>query len=268
MKNHILFPTDFSEAAEHAFQFALMLAGRLQARIDLISVYNLPINDAARYPPDEIEAQLREKREAVVQKLSRIAEQYPERTGKIRADYGVFVYQEICDAARDEGASLIVMGTKGERNPLEELMGSVTTHTLLHAPCPVIAVPPSSPIGPISDIAYATDFEPGDDHAVAQLTAFAEMLQSKVHFVHVDTSRGRAAPEQMQVSGYPLPFADFTVIYHPQPAAGIEGYLEEQDIGMLALFMPNRHFWERLFHRSFTKKMAFHTRAPLLVFNA
>jgi nucleotide-binding universal stress UspA family protein len=268
MRHNILFPTDFSPAAHHAFKYALQLAEKLDTALDLLSVYHLPISDSSRVSPHQIDPLLREKRAVVMQQLGELAEEAPSnRIGQLRADYGLFVYQEIIDAARRGGHQLIVMGTKGERNPMQQMMGSVTTHTLMNAPCPVIAVPQSAPVRPISHIAYATDFEPKDEKAVAKLTELANRLKAKVHFVHVDREADISKTEAYKVvDQYPLPFTDFTLMSNPNPAEGINAFIAERDMDVLALFVPNRRLLERLFHRSFTKQMAFHVKVPLLVF--
>ena len=268
MHKRILFPTDFSEVAHHAFQYALQLAAQLEVRIDLMSVYHLPISETSRVAPKEIDALLRAKRAEVMQRLGEWAEEAPAHLiGQLRADYGLFVYQEIIDAAQRDEHELIVMGTKGERNAVRQLMGSVTTHTLMNAHCPVIAVPESTPLQPVKHLAYATNFEPKDEFVVNSLTMLANRFQAKVHFVHVDTGADAAAPEVYKVvDQYPLSFTDFTVVANEDPAAGINEYVAKQEIDVLALFIPNRRLLERLFHRSFTKQMAFHARVPLLVF--
>lgn len=270
MRKNLLFPTDFSEAANHAFQYALQLAEKLDTALDLMSVYHLSVGETSRVAPHEVDRLLREKRADVMQRLGELAEEAPaKRIGQLRADYGLFVYQEIIDVARRGGHQLIVMGTKGERNPVQQMMGSVTTHTLMNAPCPVIAVPENAPVKPVSHIAYATDFEPEDEEAVAGLTKIAGLLGAKVHFVHVDREADTLETEHYKmVDKYPLSFTDFTVVPNRNPAEGINAFIKEQGMDVLALFVPNRRLLERLFHRSFTKHMAFHAKVPLLVFKA
>lgn len=268
MRRNILFPTDFSPVAHHAFQYALQLAEKMGAAIDLMSVYHLPVGDTSRVAPHQVDDLLREKRAGVMQQLGELAEEAPSRlVGQLRADYGLFVYQEVIDAARRGNHQLIVMGTKGERNAVQQMMGSVTTHTLMNAPCPVLAVPESARVQPIEHIAYATDFEPEDEDAVDELAQLAGQLDAQVHFVHVDTEAGEKKTEAYKVvEQYPLPFTDFTVVANPVPAEGINTFIAERNIDVLALFVPNRRLLERLFHRSFTKRMAFHAQVPLLVF--
>ncbi|MCB0586499.1 MAG: universal stress protein [Phaeodactylibacter sp.] len=264
----ILFPTDFSETASNAFRYAVRLAEALEARVDVMNVYHLPLNDASRVPADYIERMLSEKKQSVEAHLREFtSECSPRAIGELKAEYGIFVYQEVIDKAEDEGYNLIVMGTKGERNAIEKMMGSVTTHTMMHAPCPVLAIPEGADFQPISHIAYATDFEPSDEHAVEQLMEFAGKLGSAIHFVHIDTKAVAGSMEDyVMVENYPFPFTDFSVVGSRSVAEGLDEFVTENQIDILALFIPNRRLWERLFHTSFTKQMAFHAKVPLLVF--
>lgn len=60
--------------------------------------------------------------------------------------------QAIADVAREVGADVIVLGTRGHSRLAGALVGSVTQSLLHIAPCPVLAVPP-----PITEAQDATD---------------------------------------------------------------------------------------------------------------
>ena len=265
----ILLPTDFSKASENAFLYALQLAEKIQARIDIMTVYHLPINDAGRVPPESIERMLQEKKAQVMENIRNFTQGVPpERLGKVRSDYGLFVAQEITDAARREKYDLIIMGTKGQHNQLEKIMGSVTTQTLMNASCPVMAIPEGADYADIEHIAYATDFRPTDEQAVEQLMEIARLLGASVHFIHIDRKAKIGEMEDsIELEEYPFRFTEFTIINKASIVEGIDDYIRKKGIDMLAIFIPRRRLWERLFHSSFTKKMAFHTKIPLLVFH-
>lgn len=264
----ILFPTDCSASAHNAFQFAVQLARQLDATIEMMSVYHLPAADASSVPPAYIERMIDERRRQVEDNIAKFLEEHPNAPVSARhADYGVFTHQEIIDVATREGHDLIVMGTHGVTNAMDKMLGSVTTHTIMQAPCPVLAIPPQAVWNGIRHIAYATDFHPSDEHAVSRLAKMAELLGAQMHFVHIHTGNADlhadaiAPPEH-----HPFAFADFTVVRNPSVVDGMDEYLREHSIDLLSLFIPRRRIWERLFHSSFSKKMAFHTDLPLLTF--
>ncbi len=266
----ILFPTDFSPCARNAFDFAVQLADDMGAVIDLMSIYHLPISDAGSVPPDYIDRMLQEQRNKVREQLREFTKEAPRQLiGKCRADYGLFIAQEITDAARYGEYDLIVMGTKGEHNRLEKMMGSVTTNVMMQSSRPVLAIPEEAVYKGIHELAYATNFQPSDQLAIEQLMEFATPLQANVHFVHVETK----VPASTNVEDYfpsgvvPDGFSDFTIVNNNSVVEGLDNYVRANEIDVLALFIPKRRLWERLFHSSVTKKMALHSKMPLLVFH-
>jgi len=267
MKKKILFPTDFSEAAKSAFAYTVELAKELGATIDVMSIYHLPVADASSVPPDQIERMLRDKKQQVANNMAEfIKGPYQEYIGKTRIDYGVFVSAEITEAAQDNDYSLIVMGMKGEHNTIEKLMGGTTSHVMMHAPCPVLAIPENAVFGEIKHIAYATDFYPNDDLAINQLTDLAEALEASVHFVHV-TKQEIEAPSDLQLANAKGTFDGFSIVTSDSIQEGLDEFIKEKDIDVLALFIPRRRLWERLFHASFSKRMTLNTKIPLLTFH-
>ncbi|RMG80305.1 MAG: universal stress protein [Bacteroidetes bacterium] len=265
----ILFPTDFSPAAQNAFEYAMKLAADLDAKVDLLSVYSLPFADSGSIPPEYINTMLEEKEKNVRKKLEDFTQGFHNgNLGELITKYGIFVYQDVIDLAREGNYDLIVMGTKGERSAFEKILGSVTTHTMMNAPCPVLAVPKSSRYKTIENIAYATDFVPKDQAAVQQLAKFAERLGAKIHFVHVETDPDLGRLEDyVEIEKYPFEFSDFTLLNEHSVVEGMDEFIDRKKIDVLALFIPKRSLWERLFHRSFTKQMTFHAKTPLLVFH-
>ncbi len=265
----ILFPTDFSPCARTAFKYASEIAAQMGGIIDIMSIYHLPISDAGSVPPDFIDRMLQEKRNLVQEQIRDFTKEAPRKViGKCRADYGLFIAQEITDAARYGEYDLIIMGTKGEHNKMEIMLGSVTTNVMMQAPCPVLAIPEDSTFMGIHEIAYATNFQPSDHLAVNQLIEFTNLIKAKIHFVHVETK----TPVSSNVEDYfpegniPDDFSDFTIINNNSVVEGLDNYVKNNEIDVVALFIPKRRLWERLFHSSVSKRVALHTKVPLLVF--
>jgi nucleotide-binding universal stress UspA family protein len=138
----ILVPVDFSESANHAVEFAIDLAKRYQASLELAYVYQpaayaLPegyalitaeqLNEILAAFEQQLAAAKAEARAAGVEKVEAVVLQgYPIR--------------EIVRRAEEQGADLIVMGTHGRSGIPRVFLGSVAENVLRSAPCPVLVV--------------------------------------------------------------------------------------------------------------------------------
>ena len=136
--------TDGSETAQEAVRQATELAGRMNAKIHLVSAYE-PV-------PEE---RLREERRAVpgdlqwiVNPREDVAATLEEAAGAI-SESGVEVETHaregdpadaILDVAEERGADLIVVGNKGMTGAKRFLLGSVPNKVSHHAPCSVMII--------------------------------------------------------------------------------------------------------------------------------
>jgi nucleotide-binding universal stress UspA family protein len=142
---HILVPMDFSTPSDQAFNYALELAGRLQARITLVHVIQLPALGApvagslpVSYLHD-LEVKTAELMESYAQRV---------REAGLECDTAIVQgvpSQQITDLAHTSGVDLIVMGTHGRTGLQHLLMGSVAEKVVRMAPCSVLVTRRSSP---------------------------------------------------------------------------------------------------------------------------
>ena len=140
----ILFPTDFSETAEQALDYALFLAEQYEAELHLLHAVVLhghdPNDEGSDFPePSEIIARLFEIADS---EMGRIAEQNESKTfslkeAKVR---GFSAGAVILDYATEHDVDLIVMGTHGRRGPARIFIGSVAAEVVRQASCPVLTL--------------------------------------------------------------------------------------------------------------------------------
>jgi nucleotide-binding universal stress UspA family protein len=138
----ILFALDFSEHAEHAFDYALSMARSYKARLIIIHVIQEPVDLSGFYVPhisfENLEKEIREGAEKMMEKFC--AGMMPDYN-----DYETFIvsgipYQEILRKAEEENVSLIVMGTQGRRGIDHLLFGSNAEKVVRNSKCPVLTV--------------------------------------------------------------------------------------------------------------------------------
>ena len=264
----ILFPTDFSPAAHNAFRYTIELAKITNAKVDVISVYPEPLKGEDLYLSPEKQRPLRVKNQkAMEEKLNAFLKEYAYQNIGTKVVYPSDFVANCIISRSKKGYDLIVMGTKGERNALDKIIGSVTTETMTQASCPVLAIPENADFTGIKEVTYATSFSANDKHFVEQLSDFSKTVGAVIQFLYVSDKPKIKASEEQSGKISSTEFKQFHIVNNPSVMEGVDDFLEENDSDILALFIPKRNLWDRLFHRSFSKKMAFHTAVPLFVFH-
>lgn len=134
----ILVPTDFSACSEHALDYAVELAARLDARVHLLSVIGVP-----SYGVPELGVGITA---AMVDNLIADNQRALDQLGrekKLVAETLVRVGDArdvILQTAEELKADLIVMGTHGRRGLSRALLGSVAEMIVRTSPVPVLTV--------------------------------------------------------------------------------------------------------------------------------
>ncbi len=138
----ILFPTDFSTHADHAWTYALTFAREFSAELLVLHVLAPPPRIREAYgghlDPEKVLDVVRAEAGAA---LGRHVEDAKNRGLECRAEIRVGVdFHEIIEVARFAEADLIVMATHGRTGLAHALLGSVTEKVVRKASCPVLTV--------------------------------------------------------------------------------------------------------------------------------
>lgn len=135
MPTTIVWATDGSEHAVEALARSRSLLGDGATLIAVHIVEDPPPTPRASAPSQDLVA-------AIQKLILNISQEGVEVALKI-ADYvGSEPARAIADIAREVGADVIVVGTRGYSPIHGAFVGSVTQHLLHVSPCPVLAVPP------------------------------------------------------------------------------------------------------------------------------
>lgn len=144
----ILFPTDFSEYAMEAEEYACALARQSDAELHVLSIIDvsLPLNPAwgaPLYLADGIDPhKVREQTQIALE-----ARPNPEWSRGLtihRAVRNGNPFVEIIRYAREQNIDLIVLGTHGRTGLSHVLLGSVAERVARQASCPVLTARPKT----------------------------------------------------------------------------------------------------------------------------
>lgn len=147
----ILFPTDFSDCAAGAQQFALEFAKQFGAELHVLHIIHdlsleVPEFGMGLAFPAYVENVPQHRQEAREATLKALRERLPEGTEtdpKITCsvEFGQ-PFLQILEYAKQHEIDLIVVGTHGRTGLAHILLGSVAERIVQKSTCPVLTIPP------------------------------------------------------------------------------------------------------------------------------
>lgn len=260
----ILVSTDFSENARAAVLYATQLSIALQAQLDIIHTYNIPVatglyGEASDFLQRGIRADMAE--------LIRWLEQQTGHNLKIhpRILTGSPV-QAITELSAEY--DLVVMGTKGQTGIERWLMGSTTVGVIERIATPLLAIPPQKKYQPLQGMVLALDDEGIDQegivHAFLQL---ARTFNAHVYVFHHDEGEwdeGLEVDLRIYLEGL-----EYSLHYDMAESTtwdAIQSFAQDEQAGLIAMIRRERTGLERWFGlRSATSQSVHQTRLPLLI---
>lgn len=272
----ILVPTDFSKNAANALNYAIALAKKEKAKIILLhslqSAYITP-----EVPAEYILEQLEAEEQGSLKQLKTIAEKVT-KAYKVKCSYLCkqgFAVDVITDTIKNKKIDLVVMGTKGAGGLKAAFIGSNAAAVIEKSPVPVIAVPEKASFERIKNILYATDYRVTDTYALKSLVKIAKMFNAKIEVVHISDGEYVKQGEQellnefIKKTGSKVKYKKMTyhLLYSGSVEKKLEEYVKKKSINLLAMSTHPRNFIDKLFGKSVTKKMVYHTKVPLLAFH-
>ncbi len=273
MKN-ILLPTDFSDTAHNAFEYALHLAEALHAQITLLHVYpRFPLEWNYPTPPvaDVLDS------DHVAGALERFGAYQREAQFRVGKQIEVQLLMEpgdpvdeIVRLSRHPDLDLLIMGTRGAASEREKVFGSVTAAVINRAQAPVLAIPDTAKYRSIDHIMYATTFREEDKGLMERLLELTSACNAHLSCVHV---------EESEKPWYQMEFKFVESMYHhrahwhllrffnfnfPDIQAGVNQFIRETQVDVAAVFTHRHGIVDRVLGKSFSRDMLLHTEVPLL----
>lgn len=258
----ILIATDFSKASNNAFVYGVEFAKGIKAKIILFNAYP-PAKQAAsinmnisRYgimtqTEERLldEADILDPKREIIETLC--AEGLPADT--------------IIKIANEKKVDFIITGMKGNGKNFKRIFGSTATALAKKSNIPLIIVPEKAKLKNLEIMIFADDAPPLEKSIPEYITGITQIFKSKLYIVKVirneqifELNKPRILKESKDVTTFE--YATDTDISY-----ALDSFIEMHKADML-IMIPHKHIWlKRMFIKSETKHMIFHTHVPLLL---
>lgn len=261
---HILLPTDFSDNAQLAIDYAVYLFEKEDCTFHLLNAhYFVPSETGTKVDAEDKLKQVRQKLEAV-------------KNPKHQFEHIVVTdtaLSAINTAIIDKNIDYVFMGNKGISFVQELFMGSITVRVIKHINnCPIIAVPKIYDYDIPDNILFASDFKQTlNMKELAPLITIASLWHSTIDIVHVNAKKEL---DEAQKYNKELLRAYLTETRHgfievkkkkSVVSALVQLEKDYKNIGMVALLKTERGFLEKLTREPVLHNLTLKAQIPLLV---
>lgn len=260
MKN-LLVPTDFSEYAQAALEYAAFLAKIRNSTLHLVTV----VHSTSEDDYNRVEGQL--NRLKAIDFLEGIkVETYIKIDGHI--------CDRILECADEIKPDLIIMGSHGTSTVAEILLGSNTEKVVRKSDYNVLTIKHKMVEMKIDSIAFASDFSLESNRIFSVVRSIAEKFGAKIHLLKINTPTHfeptRVSMEKInhfiENEGLsPLAGDKYKIALYADSTEelGILNYCIENEVDMIALGTHKHAFW-KLMYESTSQNLVTHSFRPVL----
>jgi|GEM_PF-1881759 len=183
----LICPTDFSETANNATEYAAKLAQIMHAELMLVNVQRIVPVMAAVSLGEGIGSETRENSLIASNKLKEMSIEI-NKMFNISTKYEVDITAKSLTktvAALGKEKKMIVMGTNGADNMSQFFFGTNTYKVIKKTQCPVLIIPDEFPFGTIKNILYPIIDEKKDRIILDQVAEFVKYFDAQITFLFV-----------------------------------------------------------------------------------
>lgn len=268
----ILVPTDFSECANTAADYAIDLAERAGAEVHFLHLLATPSDWIGL--SKEQESKYPETLRAIADAKSQLSEWVKKAEHQGVSAHRCLLFSTdraaILRHLEDHQMDFLVMGSHGVRGVREMVIGSNAQYVLRNAEVPVLVI--KEPITqPIKQILFVSDFSDVTQDTFQAIAHFADVVGAHLDLLYVNTTPDfdpcpMVATNMEKVAAFRDGNDRCTkyIVGADSVEAGIRSFAAENHADLIAIGIHQRHGLPRLLAPSVAERIANHSALPLL----
>lgn len=273
----ILVPTDFSENARHALGVAAKIAAKNKSRLGLLHT-NTAIAFAPVLPEYEFAGiyDMKEYYDRAADEFRHLKKELTAEPKFLKLEIDTRVeegtlHSSIRRVADEDGADLVVMGTKGISGATEFFVGSNTEKVIRTAPCPVLAVPEHSGDFDPKTVVLASTLTEEQALVFSYLALWQKMWPFKVKVLYLNNPRSFGSKKEIDAMASALAeraglkkVDTYININTFNEEATILEFAQQENADMIVMSTHQRRGVSHLLFGSLTEDAANHSPIPVL----
>ena len=278
MKRNILLPTDFSENAFNAINYALDLYKDEVCQFYILHAYSLlsyGFKDMLLLQSDD--AVLKKEKEQIESKLIELEKLIYKERGE--NPHHSFISLAVCEdaldaikkAIEDYDIEIVVMGTKGETNSQNIVYGSLAIQVMEKSRnCPVFVIAEDAKYAALNEIVFPTSYKTHyKKRELRSLSEIAEKSGSCIRVLYVGNEDDLTA-EQLRHKAMLSDYFEgvihtFHAVEGEDKNEALERFVRERGSDSIAFINKKHHFFGSIFSQPLVKSVGQISKVPVLV---
>lgn len=272
MKN-ILVPTDFSENCIKAAQLSIEMAKLYNSEIHFLHLMKTPLDwvkldklKEKRYPATLKQIGIAK---ATLRELEKIAEREGLKCRTfLQYDAG---QPDILEHSGHFQHDFIITGSSGTKGVIREITGSNVEKIVRNSNAPVIVVKDEELTFPFKNIVFVSDFKEDITNAFKQVISIANKCEARTHLLRINTETdfnsielGLNPIEQLLLKFPDLKNYSMAVYNEPSVETGINTYVKQQPVDLIAMVTHGKTGFLSLFSKSIAEDVTNHSTLPVM----
>jgi nucleotide-binding universal stress UspA family protein len=258
----ILIATDFSPASHNASVYGVKFAKAIKGNIILFNAYTMPVSMPSINTTVSRYDIMMQTDKLLLDEANRLD---PDRNLiEILCDEG-FPTDAIVNIANEKKVDFIIVGMKGSGESLKKIFGSTAITLAKVTNIPLIIVPDKAKFRKLEIMVFANDASILDKGIPKYITGITELFKSKLYIIRVIKNKKVFKINTPHLLTQKEGVTTFEYTSDADISYALNTFIEMNKADILVM-IPHKHLWlKRLFTKSETRDMIFHTQVPLLI---
>ena len=272
MRKNILLPTDFSDNAWSAAEYALKLYKEETCTFHFFHSSKMKISTMSNMSNKLIHVLAENSMKDLTEIKAKAENTNTKADHKFEVILSTHDLYDAMEALIEKNKiDLVIMGTKGATGAKEFFVGSNTVDIINKIKlCPVLVVPDAYEFVTPEQIAFPTDFNRFYGEELLPLKQLSELYHSKIRVAHINQTENLTEKQNYNLAMLKAYLEDYQSSVHWMPDLGskeqaIKNFIEESSINILAMINYEHSFIENIIKEPVIKKLGFHPTIPFLV---
>lgn len=271
---HILVPTDFSEEAIYATKIAAQFARKYNCKIYLLHMIELPIPqlDALNTSYSELPEAMFFMKLAGQRFETLMAKDFLKDVEVQDIVKTNTTFEGITSTCKELEIDLIIMGSHGATGFKEMFIGSNAEKVVRTSKIPVLVIKSPNDQFEVNNMVFASDFKLDHKDTYKQAIAFAELLNSKIHLLYVNTPNNFITTDEANKRIHAFlkdnTFSNYTInIYNDETVEkGILNFAYKINADLISISTHGRQGIAHFLNGSISEDIVNHAKRPILTF--